>query len=29
MVIKGWEDVWRIPMLTQELPKITTEEEAA
>jgi hypothetical protein len=28
MVIKDWEDEWRIPVLTQDLPERTTEEEA-
>jgi hypothetical protein len=28
MVIKDWEEKWNIPVLTQDLPKKTTEEEA-
>jgi hypothetical protein len=28
MVIKDWEDEWKIPVLTQDLPERTTEEEA-
>ena len=28
MVIKDWEDEWKIPVLTQEFPEKTVEEEA-
>jgi hypothetical protein len=28
LVIKDWEDEWRIPAITQELLETTTEEEA-
>ena len=28
MVIKYWEDEWKIPVLTQKLPERTPEEEA-
>jgi hypothetical protein len=28
MAIKDWEDDWKIPSLTQEIPTKTTEEEA-
>jgi hypothetical protein len=28
MVIKYWEDEWKIPVLTQDLPERTTKEEA-
>jgi hypothetical protein len=28
IVVKDWEDEWRIPSLTQELLDRTTEEEA-
>jgi hypothetical protein len=28
MVINEWDDEWRIPVLTQELPERTVEEEA-
>jgi hypothetical protein len=28
MVIKYWEDEWRIPVLTQEFSKRIVEEEA-
>ena len=27
MVIKDWDDEWKIPFLTQDLPEITGEEE--
>jgi hypothetical protein len=27
MVIKDWEDEWKIPILTQDIPTKTTEEE--
>jgi hypothetical protein len=27
-VMKHWEDEWRIPAITQELPEIIVEEEA-
>jgi hypothetical protein len=27
MVIQDWEDDWKIPVLTQEIPTKTTEEE--
>jgi hypothetical protein len=28
MVINEWDDEWKIPVLTQEFPERTTEEEA-
>jgi hypothetical protein len=28
MAIKDWEDDWRIPVLTQDIPARTEEEEA-
>jgi hypothetical protein len=28
MVISEWPDEWRIPTITQEVPKTTTEGEA-
>jgi hypothetical protein len=28
MVIKDWEDDWKIPVLTQDIPARTEEEEA-
>jgi hypothetical protein len=28
MVISEWDDEWRIPAITQEVPERTTEEEA-
>jgi hypothetical protein len=27
MVIRDWEDEWNIPVLTQDIPTKTTEEE--
>jgi hypothetical protein len=27
MVIKKWDDEWRIPAITQEVPETTIEEE--
>jgi hypothetical protein len=28
MVISEWDDEWKTPILTQEIPERTTEEEA-
>jgi hypothetical protein len=28
MVINEWDDEWRIPAITQDVPERTTEEEA-